>query len=223
MAYADHAPLTQRSAGLAGALAIPGALAGLLVTGLAVTQPALQPRDPPLVGVDIPLPPPPPPPEPTDSPSQPRQNDSAVIAPPRPFKLPLPDFVVDADPVLPPTNGANGRIVLPPIGTGAAEIPAALAIDPAPRGDPGSWVTSDDYRSTWILRGLEGTARFTLDVLPNGRVGACRITRSSGHNVLDEATCRLISRRARFEPARDPAGNATHGSYSSSIRWVLPQ
>jgi protein TonB len=40
---------------------------------------------------------------------------------------------------------------------------------------------------------------------------------------LDDATCKNIQRRARFEPALDGNGNPTTGRWGSSVRWVIPK
>jgi protein TonB len=46
---------------------------------------------------------------------------------------------------------------------------------------------------------------------------------SSGSPDLDQATCDNVRRRARFAPATDGEGNPTTGSYTNSIRWVIPK
>ena len=46
--------------------------------------------------------------------------------------------------------------------------------------------------------------RFTVGI--NGRVTDCAVTRSSGSPSLDDATCRLIITRFRYEPSRDALG-----------------
>jgi len=66
---------------------------------------------------------------------------------------------------------------------------------------------------------VEGRVRFTLEVGPDGRTKNCKIDSSSGSSRLDETTCRLAIRRARFDPARDADGKPTHGIWTSSIRW----
>jgi hypothetical protein len=48
------------------------------------------------------------------------------------------------------------------------------------------------------------------------------ITRSTGHDALDEATCRLLRQRAEFSPAKDSSGRIVPGSYSSSVNWRIP-
>ena len=67
---------------------------------------------------------------------------------------------------------------------------------------------------------VDGRVRFTLEIDPNGRPTNCKIESSSGSTRLDENTCRLAVRRARFDPARDADGNAIKGSWTSSIRWL---
>lgn len=42
----------------------------------------------------------------------------------------------------------------------------------------------------------------------DGRVTGCRVSRSSGNRELDQMTCRLVERRYRFQPARNPYGRA---------------
>ena len=94
--------------------------------------------------------------------------------------------------------------------------------DPEPRGNPGRWATPNDYPSRALREEREGVASFTVTVDTDGRVTSCRITRSSGHDDLDEATCKNIERRARFRPATDGNGQETTGTWSSSVRWQIP-
>jgi protein TonB len=58
---------------------------------------------------------------------------------------------------------------------------------------------------------------------PDGRVQSCTVTSSSGHADLDDATCKNIQRRARFDPALDSNGQPTSGSWSSRVRWQIPK
>ncbi|MFZ1743700.1 MAG: TonB family protein, partial [Pontixanthobacter sp.] len=66
-------------------------------------------------------------------------------------------------------------------------------------------------------------ATFKVSVGTNGKVQNCQIVASTGHSALDEATCDLVTKRARFEPARDSSGNKTTGDYSTSVKWQLPR
>ncbi len=221
MAFIDQTNLKQRSVGFAGATIIPAALGALLITGLAVTQAIKQPEDPPLAGVNVPLPPPPP--KPDEAKPERAVTSTQVHTPPRRIEVTQPAFTIDSTDILPPQQDEVSQIVLPPIDDmGMPDRPSFTPAGANPRNDPGGWVTTGDYRSSWIARELTGTARFELAIAPNGRVSSCRITRSTGHAVLDEATCRLITQRARFNPATDVTGKPVGGSYSSSIRWFLP-
>lgn len=111
----------------------------------------------------------------------------------------------------------------------AAPIPVVVAAPrctprPAtPRGNPGSWVSAGDYPSRAMRAELTGTVAFQVTVGVDGRVSGCRVTGSSGHAELDDATCRVVSRRARFDPASNEACQPAEGSYSSRVRWILPE
>jgi TonB family protein len=54
-------------------------------------------------------------------------------------------------------------------------------------------------------------------------VTSCTVTSSSGSASLDAATCRIMTERARFIPARDRRGRAVADSLSARVRWVLPE
>ncbi|QIQ86749.1 energy transducer TonB [Erythrobacter sp.] len=217
-------------AALAGALGVPTAIATLLVAGLAVTvvapefvpnPEATQIEDKPVL---VEVPPEPARPERPVDPAATANRDNLIL-PPRPDR-PV-DSAFDfgeASPIesLPGAGEAIGDIGdIGPVGL----PPGPSFADPVlakPRGNPREWVTDADYRARWIREGMSGTARFTLAIEPSGKVGECTITRSSGHAELDAATCRLIERRARFEPARDAQGNRVAGSYSNAINWKIP-
>ncbi len=92
-----------------------------------------------------------------------------------------------------------------------------------PAGNPGTWVTTNDYPSSALQAEREGTSGFRLTISASGQPLFCSITSSSGHDDLDKATCEALMRRARFNPALDRSGNAVVSSYSSRVRWQIPQ
>lgn len=92
----------------------------------------------------------------------------------------------------------------------------------APKGNPASWATTNDYPTRALREERAGTVSFRLAIGPDGRVMGCTIADSSGSPDLDDATCSNVTRRARFTPATDAEGNPTSGSYSNRIRWVIP-
>ena len=136
--------------------------------------------------------PPPPPPE-KDLPPPP-----PIVAPPPKIDLaPAPakvTVVKEAPPPPPPTRPAE------------------------PRNAPGSWATDNDYPSRAMREEREGTTTFSVTIDDNGRVASCRIVSSSGHADLDEATCKNVTRRARFRKPSDGYGD----TYTNRIRWVIP-
>ena len=82
-------------------------------------------------------------------------------------------------------------------------------------------MTTDDYPPSSLREEAQGTTATRISVGPDGRVTDCQVTGSSGNAALDQAACRNIQRRARFEPALDRDGNPTASSYSKRVRWQL--
>jgi protein TonB len=74
-------------------------------------------------------------------------------------------------------------------------------------GDIRTMFSADDYPADAQHKGEEGTVQAALSIDASGRVTNCTIVRSSTYASLDDATCRILQRRARFRPARDAAGN----------------
>lgn len=218
---------TPNAGALFGALAIPAGFGALLIAGLAVTY-VLPPPEEGTKGFILkpkPIETPPPPeivePKTDTNPVQTKAPDPVITQ--SQIVIPGPDITVA--PVknlgqqiitLPPPSGA-GEITGPPI---LPTLPDPIAA--IPRGDPGSWIMERDYRSRWIRENLSGVASFTLEIDTRGKVSECTITRSTGHDVLDGATCRLLTRRARFNPARNSNGDKVTGTYSSSVAWEIP-
>ncbi|APE29233.1 energy transducer TonB [Aurantiacibacter gangjinensis] len=79
----------------------------------------------------------------------------------------------------------------------------------------------ENYPSRALRQEQEGRVQFTVTVGTNGRVNACRITKSSGFPILDDAACRGMERYARFEPALDRSGNPVEGSWSTAVVYAI--
>jgi Gram-negative bacterial TonB protein C-terminal len=93
------------------------------------------------------------------------------------------------------------------------------------------WITSDDYPSRAMRDALQGTVAYTLTVGVNGRVQTCDMTKNENPTImtsvndvpeLNQATCRNITRRARFIPATDAAGRPLVANYFGRVRWAIP-
>ncbi|MCL9998274.1 MAG: energy transducer TonB [Erythrobacter sp.] len=217
------------AAALAGAFGIPGAFGALLVVGLAVTVTTVPPRPNPSATpiAEVPLPPPPPP---TPTPETPRDAKTTTTTETIPTPMPPNPLPVDlgrGEPVNTfPTGGETLTTGPVDFGIPGPTPSAASLYDPvgaSPKGNPGKWVSNDDYRPRWIAEELSGTARFTLQIDARGKVTGCTITRSTGHPALDTATCDLVSKRARFDAARDGNGKPVPGSWSNSVTWRIPE
>jgi len=102
---------------------------------------------------------------------------------------------------------------------------AAAQAAPAPPPTTGRNLTrlisSDDYPVVALRNLEEGTVLVTLAIDKAGQVSGCRIAESSGFVSLDQATCRILSERARFSPARDPQGRAVPDTFTQHIAWRI--
>jgi protein TonB len=157
---------------------------------------------------------PPPPPPPKDQPPPP------IVAPPPPISFNAPAPQIETVTTPPPPAPVFTTAAPPPP---APPPPRFQPKQPAPKGSPGNWATSNDYPSRALREEREGVTGFRVSVGTDGKVTSCEVTRSSGSPDLDQATCDNVRRRARFQPATDGEGNPTTGSYSNSIRWVIPK
>ncbi len=102
------------------------------------------------------------------------------------------------------------------------EQEVAEGTKPIPTTNPNRWATPSDYPLKALRRELQGTTTYLVTISNKGRVENCDITKSSGHEILDKATCKVVKRKARFIPATDANGTAVEGKYSDSVDWYIP-
>ncbi|WP_336987524.1 energy transducer TonB [Altererythrobacter aquiaggeris] len=230
MAYTDQEMSGNRIASIVIVVLIHLALGYALVSGLAYS--AVKKAVERVTTVDVEEPEEPP--EPEEEPPPP--EDIPETAPPPPVAPPPPLNVSTNPPnvrttVTIPPPAPPARVIPPPAPRGPPAPPPAPPPPPpprfqpkdaSPRGNPASWANVNDYPRRALREEREGTTRFRVTVGTDGRVTGCQVTGSSGHADLDEATCSNITRRGRFNPAKDGNGNDTTGSYSNAIRWVIP-
>ena len=100
---------------------------------------------------------------------------------------------------------------------GAAKVVRA----PQPRQELRALVSADDYPASALAKREQGRVGFTLDVGANGRVTGCTVTRSSGSSALDNVTCMIMVRRARFTPAVDSNGMPAAVRVEDELVWTL--
>lgn len=90
-----------------------------------------------------------------------------------------------------------------------------------PLTSPMAWVTNDDYPFAARSARAQGTVKVRLDVDATGRVSNCAVITSSGNATLDDTTCALVVRRARFSPAVGADGQPASSSFETSMAWSL--
>lgn len=95
----------------------------------------------------------------------------------------------------------------------AAEAPAPPATRARAIRNLAAYIHASDYRDQ------NGRVQFELTVSPRGRATDCRVVTSSGSTMLDDWTCEIMVRRARFRPARDAAGNPVADAVRAWIGW----
>ena len=87
---------------------------------------------------------------------------------------------------------------------------------------PSALITEDDYPAAALRNEEQGAVTVRLAIARDGRVSACTIVGSSGSVILDAATCRLFTARARFTPARDRRGRTATDQKVTRIVWRIP-
>ncbi|MGE4321800.1 MAG: energy transducer TonB [Sphingobium sp.] len=217
MAYADHSQGSSRTISIVIVALIHVVLGYAFVSGLGmkyVKKAAEQ-----LNVIDVKEEPPPPDEPPPPPPPEERVEPPPVVAPPPIVQTPAPAPPIQTVRTPPPVFNPVPVAAPPPPPPPAPprEVKAGK-----PRGNPGEWLGDADYPSRAQREERAGTAGVRLDYDSSGRVTSCTITSSSGHPDLDDATCRLLPRRARFTPGEDENGNKMGGSYSTRIVWRLP-
>lgn len=94
----------------------------------------------------------------------------------------------------------------------------SVVVAAQPIGAP-AWVSPYDYPVRALSEERSGETGVSLRVSEEGKLLSCEISSSSGSQDLDSKTCALITRRARFEPARGGDGRALPSIYRNKISW----
>ena len=196
---------------------INGLLGYALVQGLAYNVIKQAAEDLKTFDVEDEPPPPPekPPPPPEDIPPPPQ-----VAAPPPLVRTNL------APPPIQTIQTLNPAPVITPVARPAPPAPVAapprVSQAAKAKGNLPALFSTDDYPPSAIRSEEQGTTAVRLAIGADGRVSDCSVTSSSGSSSLDNATCSILRRRARFTPAKDQNGQPTSDSTSTRIKWVLP-
>jgi protein TonB len=84
-------------------------------------------------------------------------------------------------------------------------------------------ITARDYPRDLREAGVGGRVGVVFKVEPNGRVGRCTISRSSGVPELDALTCRLIQQRFVYRPSTDRYGRPIEDEVEGEHDWIAPR
>ncbi|MCB2077889.1 MAG: TonB family protein [Novosphingobium sp.] len=222
MAYVDKRPGGNRTAVIATVALLHGIAIYALVSGLGVKY--VKEITTVIRGENIPFEPPPPPPEPQPS-AKPKNDDTVLVVPKPDIDVPRTSDTVFEVPGLPVPSVPKGPVLdfVPKPPEPPKPTPSFTPKSATPRNSPAGWVSTNDYPSRDLREGNQGVARFSLVIGADGKVESCVVTQSTGSGGLDDATCKYVSRRARFDPATDANGKRVTGSYNGSIRWVIPE
>lgn len=96
-----------------------------------------------------------------------------------------------------------------------------LASQPAPRSNPGTWLTSSDYPRDSLARGEQAIIRFRMMIDSTGVPTACAVQSAITKGDFAEITCNQLKRRARFEPARNAEGQPVASFFVGKVVWVM--
>jgi hypothetical protein len=96
-----------------------------------------------------------------------------------------------------------------------------LSRRPTPSGSPHGWLRGADYPTNAFLAKEQAVITARLMIGVDGSVTGCEVLRSFAPPTFQDPTCRLLTRRARFEPALDANGKPVASYYVNRIKWVL--
>lgn len=108
----------------------------------------------------------------------------------------------------------------------AGLLVSAPAFSQAPREEAARNASNwDVFLKLYPARALaakeEGAVGFTVTLDSKGDVTDCQVTHSSGHPLLDQETCKLVTMNAVFKP--DPTlGPSQTKAHEGLIDWRLP-
>ncbi|QMW21690.1 energy transducer TonB [Sandaracinobacteroides saxicola] len=197
---------------VAGVVALHGVLGYALISGLAVEVvkqflPPVEARniDEPVVKTP-------------DVPPPPETKMEKVRVP-----VEAPVFtIVDETPRI-PAMPDKGEIVLKGDGgTGMAPLPQPVPVLRGPAATASVGISEDDYPEASRRLGETGAMTVRLAIGVDGRVTACTVTRSTGHERLDARACQVAQRRWHFTPATAD-GVPVAGTVVRDISWRLAE
>ena len=238
MVTADRDRNHDRIAAAAAVAALHALLLYALMTGLALEIVRDAGDSLKIFNAAVPAPPPPVDLHPARVPTRAPEGAASpanLAARPTPVVAPPPRRRIDVPPPLPAAPAAGEGSAS---SAGASTVPGPGAGSGTGSGRAGSGtgggglaaqaqresgrLSNEDYPRASLRAGIEGTVIVRFTVGTDGRVGGCRVTRSSANAELDATTCRLVEQRFRYRPARDAEGRPVPELVSRTFDWMLP-
>jgi len=214
MSYVDQPVSRGRTYAIIIVALLHALLAYAFVTGLAYRF--VKGLNPDMKTFDVKEEPPPPPEEPPPPPPDQPETPPPVVAPPPIIRTapvaPVIQTVREAPPVI-ITPQAPPAPPPPP--------PAKITKAQSAKGNLQGLFSADDYPQDALRNEETGRVTVRLSIGTNGKVTGCNVVSSSGSNSLDRTTCRVLTSRARFNPAKLSNGQATEDTYTQTIVWQL--
>lgn len=218
----------------AKAIAAVAAVYAVVIGAMLLVRTDTVPREidaapPVLIEIEDPSPPPP---EPSPDHARDEEGASGKKDEPTPVVVPAPRIVLPNNPPIAaaPVAGAGTS---PNAGAATAGTGPGAGGSGAGRGGGGSggggspaqWVSGElkdsDYPRSVLRERIGGTVSVRFDVLASGRIADCRVVRSSGNDLLDSTTCKLLTERLRFRPATDGTGRPIQTELGSDYTWGI--
>lgn len=97
---------------------------------------------------------------------------------------------------------------------------ATLSKSAQPIGNSGKWIQSNDYPPKMVAKGQPALITFRLSIDAMGAPSACHIQQSVGGKEFDEASCKALMKRAKFEPALDAHKKPMASYYRSRVVFL---
>ena len=92
---------------------------------------------------------------------------------------------------------------------------------PTPTEKPDTWLRSSDYPRSMLAKWQPGMVQFRLTVGPEGAPTACHIQQSTNADGFNDAVCKALMARARFEPALDGDSKPMPSFYVRSVLFRI--
>lgn len=92
----------------------------------------------------------------------------------------------------------------------------------SPTKSPSKWIMSSDYPSNMLVSGQPAIIEFRLSIGTDGVPTHCHIQATTRPKAFDDAVCKSVMRRARFDPALDSEGKPIPSFYRNTVHFQIP-